>query len=49
MKLIKKKVFKFFAFILAGLTLATTATPFIVSCSKSAPNEEDNNVVKQDY
>ena len=50
MKLIKKKVFKFFALILAGLTLATTATPFIVSCSKSAPNqEEDNNVVKQDY
>lgn len=50
MKLIKKKVFKFFAFILAGLTLATTATPFIVSCSKSASNqEEDNNVVKQDY
>lgn len=49
MKLIKKKVFKFFAFILAGLTLATTTTPFIVSCSKSAPNEEDNNVVKQDY
>lgn len=40
MKLIKKKVFKFFAFILAGLTLATTATPFIVSCSKSSYNSD---------